>query len=76
MTIRVSVKNDDTRQEAKVLAFAADPETGLAIAGGKSVELHAGEACDIYVHSGQSIVVKEVECIPKQKASELALAEA
>lgn len=72
MTIKVKVSNLDTREDAVVLAFAADPETGEAIIGGKAVELKGQESTDIYVHSGQSIVVKEMQNGPKQEPAELA----
>ena len=59
MTIRITVKNEDSRQGAIVIVKEQDM-TGKSISGANNVELRGGDSVDKYVHSGKRLVVEEV----------------
>lgn len=61
MTIRMLIKNEDTRNAAVVVVDSRNPETLEQVPGGQTNMLHGGEECHIYVHSGQSVLVREVK---------------
>lgn len=60
MTIKVSVKNEDTRDGAVVVVKSVSVATGESESAVPAKELNAGESTEAYVHSGQRIVVEEV----------------
>ena len=59
MTIRIMVKNEDSRDTAVVVVKSVNLD-GSEIAGMLDNELKGGESCDRYVHSTQQLVVKEI----------------
>jgi hypothetical protein len=63
MTIKVTVKNEDTRDTAVIGVrqmnssnepFRSDTQNG------PTKELKAGESAEVWVHSGQYLIVREV----------------
>jgi hypothetical protein len=68
MTIHVTVKNEDSRETAVIGARVQSLDSnGIPYpdSNGPETELkggpdHTGECADLYVHSGQQIVVREI----------------
>ena len=60
MTIKVSVKNEDSRETAIVAVSAISVATGEVDSSVPDKQLKGGESCEVYVHSGQKIVVEEI----------------
>jgi hypothetical protein len=59
MTIKVTIKNEDYRENAVIKVVSIDPKTGFRIAGVER-QLTAGESEEFYVYIGQSLEVGEV----------------
>lgn len=58
MTIRVTVKNEDSRENA-VIVVQTQNQDGAPQSGSPDKELKGGESADCWVHSGQQLLVKE-----------------
>lgn len=63
MTIKVTVKNEDTRETA-IIGVRQMGKTGIQMEpdsqNGPRVELKGGESTEVYVHSHQYLVVDEI----------------
>ena len=59
MTIQVTIKNADSRETAVIEVVTLDPRSGFQNNGGKQ-RLKGGESADFYVHSVQSLEIKEI----------------
>lgn len=59
MTIRMKIKNEDSRETAIVAAWTES--TGDKPVQNTIVKLKGGEETELYVWSGQRIVVEEVQ---------------
>lgn len=59
MTIKVTVRNDDTRETAVigVRQHSADGATGKEY----EFELAGGNVCEVWVHSQQNVTVREIK---------------
>lgn len=53
------MKNEDSRESAVISVQAYNPD-GSQVSGTKDKELKGGEVTDLYVHSTQQLLVKEV----------------
>lgn len=60
MTIRIGVKNMDSRENA-IVAVKVQTPNGDPVPGNPDTELKGGEETDKYVHSGQRLVVEELK---------------
>ena len=60
MTIQIGVINKDSRENA-IVAVKVQTPAGEPVSGNPDTELKGGESCDKYVHSGQRLVVEEIE---------------
>jgi len=60
MTIRVTIKNEDSRDKAIVSVSQLNGD-GTPQSGTVETQLKGGESCEKYVHSGQQLLVKEVQ---------------
>lgn len=62
MTIRVTIKNEDSRENAIVVVKTLNKgvKSLLPIANPGS-ELMGGESKELYVHDGQSVIIEEVK---------------
>lgn len=58
MTIRITIKNEDSRKEAIVQVQAQNPD-GTPVSGGVDQPLGGGDSVEAYVHDGQQLCVKE-----------------
>lgn len=58
MTIRLTIKNEDTREKAIVAVVSKDAASGLPI---EYKQLHAGESTVVYVHPTKEISIKEIQ---------------
>ena len=58
MTIRVTVKNEDTGKD-RVIVVATETGGGMAVEGSPLVSLAGGESCEKYVHSTNRLVIVE-----------------
>ncbi len=61
MTIRVTVKNEDTGDK-RVISVAQLNADGTANPGSPAKELKGGESCEYHLHDSNQVVVKEVRC--------------
>lgn len=61
MTIRVTVKNEDTGDD-RVISVQQVDAAGVAIPGIPAKELKGGESAENHVHTTNQIVVKEIRC--------------
>ncbi len=59
MTIRISVKNLDSRETA-VVAVSCRGTDGEPVPGAPVNELRGGQECLVYVHNQQSLHVEEI----------------
>lgn len=61
MTIAIRVTNEDTRETAVVKVECIDPTSGAVNVYGKTAELKGKESETFYVHSGESLRVREIQ---------------
>lgn len=59
MTIKVSVKNDDSRENAIIEAVAVSAGT-VRDNPGAPKQLKGGESAEFHVHSGQDLRISEI----------------
>lgn len=59
MTIRVTVKNEDTGKD-RVIVVRQQTGGGMSIEGTLDQKLAGGESCEKYVHSTNRLLVEEV----------------
>lgn len=59
MTIKVTVTNADARETAVIVVQTQDAQ-GVACLHVPETELKGGQSADIWVHSHQQLVVKEL----------------
>lgn len=62
MTIAIKITNSDSRETAVVKVCEVNPNPGRSMIPfiTKRAELKGGESTELYVHSGQSLIVEEV----------------
>lgn len=60
MTIEIEVKNKDSRKNAIVCVDVVASDA-VELTPERSTELKGGESITEFVHSGQSLVVKEIQ---------------
>ena len=60
MTIRVTIKNEDSRETAVIGVQTVDASTRMASPDTEK-KLKGGESTDTYVHSGQDVYIREVQ---------------
>ena len=59
MTIRLTIKNEDTRKNAVVEVMTVDVNND-PLSGGTMIDLCGGDSTDVYVHSGQNVLITEL----------------
>ena len=59
MTIRLTIKNEDTRENAIVEVAGVCPASGLPMDHEK--QLRGGESCEVYIHAGKEFKIKEIK---------------
>ena len=60
MTIQIGVINKDSRETA-IVAVKVQTPSGEPVPGNPDVELKGGQSIDKYVHSGQRLLVEEIQ---------------
>lgn len=58
MTIRVTIKNEDQGENRVITAVTTNVD-GTDQSGATAKDLRGGESAEMWVHSGQNIVIKE-----------------
>ena len=60
MTIRLTIRNEDSRETAIVSVDSVSAESGLPMGDNPKV-LKGGESAEVYIHSGKKYVITEIQ---------------
>jgi hypothetical protein len=60
MTIRLTIKNEDSRENAIVQVYGLSADSGLPM-GENAKLLKGGESTEVYIHSGKKYTITEIQ---------------